>query len=117
MLAEWIGKSGGDGKCDRDCMILIDVVPYAREAAVLGEFCRSSGRRLVVVTDEFCHWANDFTDLVVHARSRSGLFLESTVGIAAALNLLVHEVAEQDPGATNERLEQWQAMTRRLNLF
>jgi DNA-binding MurR/RpiR family transcriptional regulator len=117
MLAEWIGRSDGGPQAKRECLLLIDVVPYAREAAVLGEFCQISGRQLVIFTDEFCHWAQDFTDLVIHARSRSGLFLESTVGIAAALNLLVHEVAEQNPSATKQRLEHWQAAARKLNVF
>ena len=38
-----------------------------------------------------------YTDMVVHALSLSGLFLESTIGITAALNLLVHSVAERNP--------------------
>lgn len=117
MLAEWIGKPGAGEQARRECFIIIDVVPYAREATLLGEFCQSRGRRLVVFTDEFCHWAKDFTDLIIYARSRSGLFLESTIGITAALNLLAHEVAERDPGATKQRLEHWQAISRRLNLF
>lgn len=117
MLAEWIGKPGAGEQARRECFIIIDVVPYAREATLLSEFCQSSGRRLIVFSDEYCHWAKDFTDLVIFARSRSGLFLESTIGITAALNLLAHEVAEQDPDATKRRLEHWQAMTRRLNLF
>ncbi len=72
---------------------------------------------MVIFTDEFCYWVKDCTDLVVFARSRSGLFLESTIAITAARNLLAHEVAERDPDATKQRLEHWQTMTRRLNLF
>lgn len=117
MLAEWIGQSAGGERSARETLILIDVVPYAREATVLAEFCQKSGRQLVVFTDEFCHWVKDFTELVVFTRSRSGLFLESTVGITAALNLMVHAVAEQNPDATKRRLEHWHAMARRLNVF
>lgn len=116
MLAEWIGaagpKSGG-----RDCMVIIDMVPYAHEAPLLSEIASTTGRDLVVVTDELCHWAQDYTDLVIHAPSRSGLFLESTGALVGALNMLVHEVAESDPAATRVRLAQWQALTRRLNVF
>ena len=117
MLAEWLQtKSEPDGT-DGDCLIMIDVVPYAREAPVLAEFCKKTGRHVVIVTDELCHWAKDYTDHVVHARSRSGLFLESTVGITAALNLLVHSVAERNPKETEARLDHWKAMARSLNVF
>ena len=55
--------------------------------------------------------------MIVHARSLSGLFLESTVGITAALNLLVHAVAARNPEETEARLEHWKAMARSLNVF
>lgn len=117
MLGEWIGNSGGlmDGR--KECLVIIDVVPYAREAEVLSKLCRDQGRDLVVVSDEFCHWAGDYTDMIIHAPSKSGLFLESTGAIVATLNLLVHAVAEDDPQATSQRLERWQSMTRKLRVF
>ena len=117
MLAEWLQTKSDAARRVGDCLIMIDVVPYAREAPVLAEFCRTTGRQTVIVTDELCHWAKDYTDHVVHARSRSGLFLESTVGITAALNLLVHSVAERSPEETEARLDHWKAMARSLNVF
>ena len=117
MLAEWIGSAKPSPQAERECLVLIDVVPYAREAPMLAQFCQSSGRRLTVFTDELCHWAQEYTNLIVHARSRNGLFLESTVGITAALNLMVHAVAERNPAATEARLDHWRAMARGLNLF
>jgi len=117
MLAEWLQTDSGKRGNNADCLILIDVVPYAREAPVLAEICKRTGRKIVVVTDELCYWAKDYTDLVVHARSRNGLFLESAVGITAALNLLVHSVAEQSPAETEARLEHWKAIARSLNVF
>lgn len=116
MLAEWL-VDGNHPTAHDECLILIDVVPYAREAPVLAEHCYRTGRKLVMVTDERCHWAAEFTQLVVHAGSRSGLFYESTVGITAALNLIVHAVAERKPEAMEARLEQWRAMSRSLNVF
>jgi DNA-binding MurR/RpiR family transcriptional regulator len=117
MLAEWLQTNHDTLGNDGDCLIMIDVVPYAREASVLAEFCKTTGRNIVIVSDELCHWATDYTDLVVHARSRSGLFLESTVGITAALNLLVHSVAGRNPEETEARLDHWKAMARSLNVF
>lgn len=132
MLAEWLeaGTAKGAGLGARgqgargqgaagqgDCLLLVDVVPYAMEAPILAAYCKKSGRSIVVVTDELCYWAKDYTDLVIYARSRSGLFLESTVGLTAALNSIVHAVANRDPERTKARLDHWKAMARELNVF
>ena len=117
MLAEWLQTDGKTKDNSGDCLIMIDVVPYAREAPVVAEYCKKTGRQIVVVTDELCYWAKNYTDMVVHALSLSGLFLESTVGITAALNLLVHSVAERNPEDTEARLDHWKAVARSLNVF
>ncbi len=116
MLTEWIGLT--DGKASRrECMVIIDVVPYAREAPLLAELSKEAGRDLVVLTDELCHWAPEYTDLIVHAPSRSGLFVESTSALAMVLNMLVHGVAENDLDRVRERMSTWQALSRRLKIF
>lgn len=117
MLAEWLQTDSNTAGNDGDCLIMIDVVPYAREAPIVAEYCEKTGRSIVIVTDELCYWAKNYTDMVVHARSLSGLFLESTVGITAALNLLVHSVAERNPIETEARLDHWKATARSLNVF
>ena len=116
MLMEWIGPNGKRPK-RRECLIIIDVVPYAREASLLAEVSRAVDRQVVVLTDELCHWAQDYTDLIVHAPSRNGLFVESMSALAAVLNVLVHSLAENDPANTRDRLAQWQSMSRRLKIF
>ena len=93
------------------------MVNFAREAPIVAKLCNDTHRTLVVVSDETCHLAKAHTDLVIHARTRSGLFLESTVAITAILNLLVHAVAEQDSTALAARLDHWNAAARALSLF
>lgn len=112
MLAEWL-----DVQSETHCLILIDVVPYAHETQTLATLCGRDNRSLVVVTDEMCHWAKNYTDLVIHTNTRNGLMLESTVAIAAALNLIANAVAERDPAAFAKRLDQWRKNTRALKLF
>lgn len=130
MLGEWIGEGSprpvkpragrrrGTRKAPpAECLVLIDVVPYAQEARVLVQMSRDAGREVVVFTDEFCHWAQPLTDLVFHAPSRNGLLLESTGALVSLANVLVHGVAEHDRARTERRLRGWQAMTRKLNVF
>lgn len=118
MLAEWLLPSGEGGDRPEDtCLLLIDVVPYARESQDLARIARGQGRRCVVVTDEYCHWAKDVADAVLHAPSRSGLFLESTVGIVSALNLVVDGVAGLQDDGGRQRIDQWKLMARDVRLF
>lgn len=118
MLAEWLPQSGKGGEAPEDtCLLMVDVVPYARESQDLARIARDQGRRCVVVTDEYCHWAKDVADAVLHAPSRSGLFLESTVGIVSALNLVVDGVAGLQDDSGRHRIDQWKLLAREVRLF
>lgn len=117
MLTEWLQNAKRNETAANECLVLIDVVAYAREAPVLARLCNETDRSLVIVTDEMCHWAKNHTDMVIHASTRSGLFLESTVAITAALNLIVDAVAKEKSSEIAERLQQWKAVARDLGLF
>lgn len=115
MLAEW--TDAPDQQVGSSCLVLVDVVPYARESAEIVRLAKEQGRHCIVVTDEFCHWAQGLADVVIHAPSRTGLFLESITGIAVALALLVDTVAELDPEASQKRLLSWKEQARHLKIF
>ncbi len=118
MLTEWLHTRTLEKKeTVNECLILIDVVAYAHEAPILAKLCNETGRSLVVVTDEMCHWAKNHTDMVIHSSTRSGLFLESTVAITAALNLIVDAVAKESSADVAERLQDWKNNARALNIF
>ncbi|MDE0095999.1 MAG: MurR/RpiR family transcriptional regulator [Gammaproteobacteria bacterium] len=117
MLTEWLKWGDEESEKPSRCLILIDVVPYAREASILSGICSKEGHSLIVFTDEMCHWARNYTDLVIYASTRTGLILESTVAITAALNLMVNSVAGHYSTSLTERLDQWKTYTRALRLF
>lgn len=117
MLSEWLVESEDAKDKDSRCLILIDVVPYASEAKIISKICKDEGYSLIIFTDEMCHWAKNYTDMVVFASTRTGLILESTVAIGAALNLLVNSVAEQYSHVLPERVNKWKGYTRTLKLF
>lgn len=118
MLAEWLLPAEDDNEQPAStCLFIIDVVPYAKESLNLARIARQQGRRCVVVTDEYCHWAKDVADAVIHAPSRSGLFLESTVAIVSALNLIVDAVAQERQTVSAKRMNQWKLLSREMRLF
>lgn len=116
MLVEWLPHQG-DARPKPITLILIDVVPYAAEGLKIAEIAKEMGITIIVISDEFCDWAHGIADHAIFARSRSGLYLESTVALVLILNVLVDAVARASPATGLGRFDQWQLMTRRLGIF
>ncbi len=115
MLGEWLDTKK---EITRDeCLILIDVVPYASESHELAKIAKKQGRSCIVVSDEFCHWSSEIADAALYARSNTGLFLESTIGLNITLALLMDRAAEANPEGSKKRLASWKKNARRLGLF
>lgn len=114
-LVEWVpsARRGGEARC----LVLIDMVPYAREGEVIVKTARALGMAVVVVTDELNTWAQAHTPLVFHASTKAGAFLESTGPLATLLNLVTHAVAGRDPEKARRRISAWPALIRDLNLY
>ncbi|GJL82244.1 MAG: RpiR family transcriptional regulator [marine bacterium B5-7] len=115
MLGEWVGDMKKSKQ--KDCVIIVDVIPYAMEAPLLAQMCREAGRQLVVLTDELCHWAQANTDLIFHGPSRHGMAIESTVALTSLANLMVDAVARTNPEVAEQRMQRWHKITRKLNVF
>jgi len=113
MLAEWIE----DDCPEKTCLLLIDVVPYAAECETLARLAKEQGRQVILFTDEYCHWSRDLTDAMIHAPSATGLFLESTLGLVAALALVNNEVAKKHHDRSIQRLNEWKRNAHGLKIF
>lgn len=115
-LVEWTPPSASiEGT--RNVFVLVDIMPYAREAEKACKIARDLGFHVVVFSDEFNNWAYSHTDLVFHAVSKTGPFLESTASLNSILNLVVHAVAEQEPEKARARIDNWLKFTKELELF
>lgn len=116
MLGEWLFHFG-DVQPKPMALILIDGVPYANDGLKIAQIAKEIGFKVIVISDEFCDWAHDVADHKMFAASGSGLFIESTVGLTLILNVLVDAVARRNPGNGVLRLDRWQILMRRLNIF
>lgn len=114
-LAEWIPSKRRAN--DKKVLVLIDIIPYAREAEPMAKLCVDMGIELVVITDETNNWAYPHTPHVFHASTRMGTFLESNGPMATLLNIALHEVAGRDPERVKQRLDSWPAIMRGLSLW
>lgn len=101
----------------RNALVLVDIIPYAKEAEKTCSIARRLGFDVVVFTDEFNNWAYAQTDMVFHAESKTGLFLESTATLNSLLNFANHAVAEIDPEKSRRRIDNWLEITKELDLF
>ena len=115
MLAEWLEYKLKVGM-GYDALVIFDVVPYASEGRKLCEMAVEKGIQIVIISDEFCYWASEYNAHVIHSKSKSGLFLESTWGLALASNVLVDAVARKNPNSDN-RIKQWQEWAKRTDIF
>ncbi len=115
MLGEWLDVE--PDQAQRECLIIVDVVPYASEGQELAKVARQQGRSCIVVSDEFCHWSAELADASLYAPSNTGLYLESTIGLNMTLALLTDHVAKAAPDESRARLASWKKNARRLKLF
>jgi DNA-binding MurR/RpiR family transcriptional regulator len=116
MLGEWLTYHG-DANPKPVTLIVIDVVPHAQAGAKIAQIAKDFGFTVIVISDEFCDWAHGIADHSIYAKSRSGLFLGSTVPLMLTLDVLVDFVARAGPGYGRNRFESWQLMTRRMDIF
>lgn len=113
MLSEWLDPP----EVGTSCLMIIDVIPYATECETLARLARDQGRSVVVVTDEYCHWAHDVTDAVINTPSKTGLFLESILGLNAATSLLVHSASAAPGRDVEQRMRDWKWLAQQIKIF
>lgn len=111
-LAEWI--PGSDA---RRCLILVDTVPYAREAEAIVRLATRGGMTVVVVTEELNTWSAGYTPFVFFVVTKVHAYVESSGPLASLLSLVTHSVAARDPEAAKARLNAWPTLLRELDLF
>ncbi|GAB1363046.1 MurR/RpiR family transcriptional regulator [Rhodobacter sp.] len=111
-LAEWITAPAAQG-----CLILIDTVPYAREAEAIVRLARRSGMAVVVITEELNTWAAAHTPFVFFVVNEVRAYVESSGPLVSLLSVLIHAVAAQSPETAKARLAAWPGLLRELNLF
>jgi len=93
------------------CLVVIDVRRYSNMSRRVAEKAADAGIPLVIITDTLCDWAPRLTSNVLAADSDGALFWQSSVPMAALVNLLVNDVVGHGGGRdVEERLERISAL-------
>lgn len=111
-LVEWIPD-----KPSRRCLVLIDTVPYAREAEPIVKLANKNGMSVVVVTEERNTWAAAYTPFVFFVVNKVFAYVESSGPLVSLLSLITHAVAAKNSDKANARLQSWPAILGKLQLF
>lgn len=111
-LAEWL-----PGKLRQRCLILIDTVPYAREAETILRLATTAGLSAIVITEELNTWAAKYTPNVFFVVNRINAYIESSGPLTSMLSLILSAVASKDEARAKARLDAWPSVLRELDLF
>jgi DNA-binding MurR/RpiR family transcriptional regulator len=101
----------------RSCVVMVDTAEYAAMTFALAAEIKRRGIPLIVVTDRYSHWAQDFTDLALEVSTRVDLYWDSTSAISAMLTLLTHSVAEKLGQNAEKRMEELEEIAASLRTF
>lgn len=114
-LVEWIPSDRRKG--ERRSLVLIDMVPYAREAQPIVRTACEAGIDVVIVTDVLNTWAAEETPFVFHVATKMNTFLESTGPMTTMLNVIIHAIASEAPEKSRRRIRDWPPLIASLGLY
>lgn len=114
-LVEWIPSARRSDQ--RRCLVLIDMVPYAREAQPIVRLARERGADVVVVTDVLNTWAREETPFVFCVTTKMDTFLESTGPMTTLMNVILHAIASLDAENARRRIRDWTPIISGLGLY
>ncbi|MEX3316958.1 MurR/RpiR family transcriptional regulator [Sulfitobacter sp. PS-8MA] len=89
----------------KSCVILIEVLPYAREAVKIAELCLRRDIPLIMVTDRYSAWPRQYTPHVLAVTTFTKAYLDSTAGLSALLGLFLNGITTRvgEPAAKRMR--------------
>jgi len=74
------------------CLVLIEMRRYTKLSHLLAQACRERQVPLVILCDNHCYWARDYTHDVLAVNSASRLFWDSQAAFVSLFNLLLNDV-------------------------
>jgi DNA-binding MurR/RpiR family transcriptional regulator len=99
------------------CLILFEMRRYSKASIQLAEMAREAGMSLIILCDDHCYWARDYTDLVLSVSTRSNLFWDNQAPFASLSNLLIDAIIARLGDKVAPRLEKLRALQDRLGAF
>jgi DNA-binding MurR/RpiR family transcriptional regulator len=80
---------------EKSCLVLIDCRRYSRWFRLLAQRATELRVPAIIVTDAYCRWATELSQLALRVRTDSGRFWDNNAPLASLLNLLLEDVIER----------------------
>ena len=103
-----------DGSVDGRVLFLHDVRRFASKARPLAEEARRAGVKVILLTDEFCPWAEEVSDISLVIPGSHGPLWDGAATMTAVMDLLLSNILVVLRGKVDERVE---LLTRLQDVF
>jgi DNA-binding MurR/RpiR family transcriptional regulator len=103
-----------DGSVDGRVLFLHDVRRFAAKARPLAEEARRAGVKVILLTDEFCPWAEDASDISLVVPGSHGPLWDGAATMTAVMDLLLSNIIVLMGDKVDERV---QLLTRLQDVF
>lgn len=103
-----------DGSVEGRLLFLHDVRRFASKARPLAEEARRAGVKVILLTDEFCPWATEVSDIALVVPGSHGPLWDGAATMTAVMDLLLSNLIVLMGSAVDERV---QLLTRLQDVF
>jgi len=103
-----------DGSVEGRVLFLHDVRRFASKARPLAEEARRAGVKVILLTDEFCPWAEEVSDISLVIPGSHGPLWDGAATMTAVMDLLLSNIIVLLRGKVDERVE---LLTRLQDVF
>ena len=116
------GRNGTFGELladggEKPCLILFEMRRFTRISLKLAEAAQAAQIPLIVVCDNYCAWARDYSDLVLTVGTQSHLFWDNQAPFLSLSNLLLDAVIGRLGDAIEPRLRRLRELQDRFEAF
>ena len=103
-----------DGSVEGRALFLHDVRRFASKARPLAEEARRAGVKVILLTDEFCTWANEAADIALIVPGSHGPLWDGAATMTAVMDLMLSNIIVLLGDQVDERV---QRLTRLQDVF
>lgn len=105
------------GDTSSKLLILFEMRRYTKLSFQLARAAVDAGVPVVIICDEHCYWARDFTDHVLAVKTESTLFWDSQAPFATLTNLMLDDVIAQLGDQVADRIQRMRHLQDQFEAF
>lgn len=99
------------------CVVLFEMRRYTRLSLALARAAARRDLPLVIICDTHCHWARDYTDIVLPVRTESALFWDTQTPFVSLSGLFLDDTIARLGESVRDRVEQLKALQDEFEAF